>query len=32
MEEAWDEIDYNTDLGDIPDVIAERFGLTDEDL
>ena len=32
MEEAWDEIDYSNDLGDIPDDIAERFGLTDEDL
>lgn len=32
MEEAWDEIDYSNDLGDIPDDIAERFGLTDDDL
>ncbi len=32
MEEAWDEIDYSNGLDDIPDDIAERFGLTDDDL
>lgn len=28
MEEAWDAIDFN----DIPDDVAARFGLTDEDI
>ena len=32
MEEVWDEIDYTNDLGDIPDDIAEQFGLIDDDL
>ena len=32
MEEAWGGIDYSNDLGDIPDDIAARFGLTDDDL
>ena len=32
MEDAWDEIDYSNGLGDIPDDIAEHFGLTDDDL
>ncbi len=31
MEEAWDEIDCNGAIEEIPDDIAERFGLTDED-
>ncbi len=31
MEEAWDEIDRNGAIEEIPDDIAERFGLTDED-
>ena len=32
MEEAWDEIDYDSGLGDIPDDLAERFGISEEDL
>ena len=32
MVEAWGGIDYSNDLGDIPDDIAARFGLTDDDL
>lgn len=31
MEDAWDEIDYNNDFEDIPDYIAERFGLLDDE-
>lgn len=31
MEEAWDEIDYSGAIEEIPDDIAERFGITDDD-
>ena len=31
MEEAWDQIDFNRDLNEIPDDIAMRFGLSDDD-
>lgn len=31
MEEAWDQLDFNTSPEDIPDDIAERFGLSDDD-
>lgn len=32
IEEAWDEIDYDSGLGDIPDDIAERFGISEDDI
>lgn len=32
MEEAWDELDFGNGFGDIPDDIAERFGISEEDL
>lgn len=31
MEEAWDQIDFSSDANGIPDDIALRFGLSDED-
>ena len=32
MEYAWDGLDYGFDPEEIPDDVAERFGLTDDDL
>lgn len=32
MEDAWDQLDYNNVIEEIPDDIIERFGLSDEDL
>lgn len=32
IEEAWDEIDYDSGLGDIPDDIAKRFGISEDDI
>ena len=31
MEDAWDQLDFGNPLGDIPDDIVEKFGLSDED-
>lgn len=31
MEDAWDQIDFSRDIDDMPDDIAARFGLSDED-
>ncbi|MGN0202053.1 MAG: RNA-binding S4 domain-containing protein [Candidatus Cryptobacteroides sp.] len=32
MEDAWDRIDFNTGVEDIPDDIMEQFGLTEDDI
>ena len=32
MEDAWDQLDYNNVIEEIPDDIIERFGLSDEDI
>lgn len=32
MEDAWDQLDYNNVIEEIPDDIIERFGLSDVDL
>ncbi|MGN1215795.1 MAG: RNA-binding S4 domain-containing protein [Candidatus Cryptobacteroides sp.] len=32
MEDAWDSIDFDNGVGDIPDDILEHFGLLDDDI
>ena len=32
MEDAWDQIDFNNEIEDIPDDILQHFGLTEDDI